>query len=428
MKRSRKRLALLIAYGPETRAFLHSGLAARLAERHEIVILTTRPESQVFWRYRGYEIAAAPATARPRGLARLDSMCERGAGMIAASRASDHVQRTAGRLFGCDVEWKRLFEELGIDAVLAASYNSVRTLPALQTARRLGLPITVVANSWKDVYAKPYAPVRPDVLGLGSRAEAAHYLEANPAASKDSVFLAGSLHLAALLNAEPTPDRGSFLSAEGLDPRRPVLCYSAASAKAAPEEGRIVEMLLDAIESGRIGEQPQLVLRLNPMDEGARFEALAASSPNLTLQRPRWEWSADADWCCALADDVGRWAATLRHAVANISIASTVTLECAALGRPVINPLFGSESAAAVWNKPFYGEARRQGWARGVHGEEELIAAVNHAICAPAPQPAFELTTPNPIEITARAVETAMGPKQPSAVFARRFTRRFSQA
>jgi hypothetical protein len=44
----RKRVGLIIAFGPEIRSFIYSGLLEKIAEKYSVTIFTSRPSPPVF--------------------------------------------------------------------------------------------------------------------------------------------------------------------------------------------------------------------------------------------------------------------------------------------------------------------------------------------------------------------------------------------
>lgn len=77
------------------------------------------------------------------------------------------------------------------------------------------------------------------------------------------------------------------------------------------------------------------------------------------------------------------WASAIRHAALNVSAASTVTLEFAAYGRPVINPVFGGR-AKELFDSSFYGEARRNGWGQSASTWAEIEDLIVRGLAKPA--------------------------------------------
>ncbi|MEI8313913.1 MAG: hypothetical protein WCG79_00535 [Verrucomicrobiota bacterium] len=415
----RRHIAICIAFGPEVRAFIHSGFARRLAERYDVTVLAYRPDSAALTGLDEVKVVPMPRVSEPYGLAayRSWSNCaqsemlrRQGGGVWAhwlrsepASRkarvlravpgglrvltpAVRRLERQLGRQFGTQPVWQQLFTELGIDAVIAGSGFHPRILPALQTATNRGLVTILAFNSWKDIYSAPNFAVVPSRVVVWSQRAANDLLAMNPHVSSHRVVVIDSLHLEPFVRPGTIPDRQEFCARVGLDPARPFLCYTAAAPTAVRHEERILAFLLSATRNGRIPARPQVLVRLNPMDNGRRFAALAGE---FVIQKPAWEWDGTADWCCALPADIPQWVATAYHAALNISIASTVTLEFKTLGRPVVNvcfdlpaPLPAATSNRRFWEAAFYAEIRERGDAVPAFSPDELVRAVTQQLTA----------------------------------------------
>lgn len=327
------------------------------------------------------------------------------------------IEQTWSALRGAPREWTRLLRALDIDCLVASSYASERTLPALQAAASLGIKTVIVANSWKDVYSKPRVPVMPDRLAVWGESVMEDLAAANPYLRSDTLAVAGSLHLERFLHARQVVGREEFCAKVGLDPGRPFVCYTAAAPAAVRNEGHILECLLEAAASGELPGRPQLLLRTNPMEDGSRFQDLAARYRDLIIQRPSWEWDAERDWNCALPEDTDLWVATAFHAALNVSISSTVTLEFAALGRPVVNvcfdlpaPLSAELSNRRFWDAEFYREVRQSGYAQAAFTREDLLRLVAEALRSgkPGADPRALIPHREPVEAVASLVEQVL--------------------
>ena len=417
-------VALILAFGPEVRAFLHSGFGQRLASHARVTVLTANPCSLAFAGMTNLDVVALPLSSEPGWLQRLrywvDLLHEvrmrvhgrtkwlhyLPAGVTASRRrrqgarvfnalgrlpwvleGSRQLERWLGRRFGTCGAWATLIGGLGIDCIVTDSYANARTLPALQTAANLGTRVVVVANSWKDVYSKPRVPVVPDRIGVWSAGVRKDLLQVNSHVPARRTAICGLLHLERFYHPTQVIERPDFCARVGLDPYRPYVCYTAGSPAAVKNEPHIVAELLQAVQSGVFSERPQVLLRTNPMEDGTRFRELAARYSDLVIQRPVWEWDAAKDWNCALPEDTDLWVATVFHAALNVSIPSTVTLEFAALGRPVVNvcfdlpgPLPPGVSNRRFWDADFYREVRGSGYASPAFSPGELLELVSQAL------------------------------------------------
>ncbi|MBI1356996.1 MAG: hypothetical protein GC160_21870 [Acidobacteria bacterium] len=368
------RLAILVAYGPEARAFVHSGLAARLADEWELLFAASEPEAPSLAAAPGLRLAA-PRAVEPVWLTRLHRLRSRLPAAGSRAFLARAAESAGVRFGGGSSAWKDWLRRHRIDAVLAGSFQSVRTRPALASASQLEIPSVVCANSWKDVPAKPHCGVRLGALGVFTAYEREAFLAVNPGFAPARVEAIGSLHCAALANARPV-SREALLRSVHLDPQRPFVCYPAS--RLGQGDIELIERLLKAIS--RLPERPQLLVRLNPMDPAdwiARFRGRAG----IGFDRPRWDWRPETEWISPLPEDGPRWAAQLVDAAAIVSKASTVVWEAAALGRQVLTIAWGDDRTA--WDAPDFREARRQGWTRGVTAENALAESLRAELSSP---------------------------------------------
>jgi hypothetical protein len=411
----KKHIALLVAYGPEVKAFVHSGLAERLSKDYKVTIIARLPHSAVFAGLEYCDVVQMPAGEEARLLGKLRSWGLRtqvqwlqkrgrkhwvhylpkngatpsGGAMSSLSsaikgnrlvaRSVSVIERSWGRAFGSHDAWRTFLLARNIDCLITSAFSGTYVLPALQTASNLGIQTVVATNSWKDVYTTTKVAVVPTRLIVWTDQAARDVCEMNPHLDRNRVRVAETLHLQLFHNPPPLMSREELCTSLGLDPGRPYICYSAAAPTAVLNEELIVEAILRVLNQGDPGRNAQLLLRMNPMEDGSRWKPVQERHPELVLQKPRWEWIREVDWCCALREDVSVWLAMVHHAAGNISIASTVTLEFAAFGRPVLNVCFDLPSSQPerlsnrrFWDADFYRDIRDHNLASPIFRQEEL--------------------------------------------------------
>lgn len=394
-----QRLAILIAYGPEARAFVQSGLAARLAKRYELLFAATHTDSPALCGLPG-ELHVAPEGVEPITLTRLRRLRARLRPGSAAAAAARTAESVALRTWSGASAWREWLELRRVDLVLAGSYSSVRTLPALAAAARLGLPAAVLANSWKDVHQRPHCA--PPLAGLGvfAESERRRFLEANPAFSRQNLRSIGSLHCAAL-RSRPALSRTELDRGLGLEPGRPFVCFIAA--RDGDAEQPLIRLLRSRLD--RLEGRPQLVVRLNPMD-AATWTRDWAGDTGVVFDRPSWSWDAAHEWICPLPSDAPRWAALLGSAAAIVSRPSTAAWEAATLGRRMLTVAWGASRTS--WDAADFHHARACGWVRGILSEETLEAALAAEVVAP--QAPAAAPPADSVERACAVVESALLP------------------
>lgn len=314
---TRQTIAVLIAYGPEYRAFIQSGLIDRLLERWRVVLYSARPVSALS---PNSSVAAKPFPEQ--------DLCRHFLSSVKSYSPLAHQwlhQNVSG-----PIAWRRALLRDEVAALLTATYSGLRIQPAVRAANSLKLPVHAVLNSWKDSYKNPRLAATFESIGVFDRDTEYDLAFANHWYDRRRIYPIGSLHLDAFLRAEPLP-RNEFCSLAGLDPRRPFWCYSAAEPGVDLGEPAALQDLAMAMR--KLLPRTQLLVRLNPRDTHERFRGI----PGIVLQRPDWEVEMSADWNLPLDDDLRVWRSTVEYAEGNLSARSTVSAEFASLGKPVVN-------------------------------------------------------------------------------------------
>jgi hypothetical protein len=417
----RKRIAFLVAYGPEVRAFIHSGFVKAVAENHDVSIIARVRKPSAFGSSNGIPVLEMPApretdcVARLRNSARqskiawleaqgrsrwrhylpgkpkekslVSRLVGKAFGTSCGSRTVGALERLAGRYLGSSMGWKECLGNPRVDCLVTSGFSAPMTTPALQTAANLGIKTLILTNSWKDVYVSPHIPVPPTRLVVWNEIAKEDLLTANPNLKAETVGVGAPLQLDNFLNVRKVMNREEFCRKARIDPSRPYISYTAAAPAAVEHEELVVEALAEAICDGRLPRHTQILLRLNPMEDGSRFAGLAAKYPFVSIQKPMWEWDPANDWNCPLVEDSEMWVATVLHAALNVSIPSTVTLEFAGPEKPVVNVCFdlpqslsAERSCRRFWDAPFYAEAKRSPLVKGAFSLDELVSRVAKAL------------------------------------------------
>jgi hypothetical protein len=446
----RKHIAFLIAYGPEVRAFLHSGLALSLADTFKVSVIARFPKSAAYHGLKniavlpmpeakeGWVVRRSRAWAReakahllesrgrkkwrhylPPAVAGRNPRCSGLKSLFASAGGTASLtaaERLCGRSLGGSRGADHLLKEAGIDCLVASGFSSPIVTPFLQSARNAGIKSVVLTNSWKDVYVSPHVPVAPTRLAVCNANARDCLLEANPDLEPGTVSVAPSLHLQRFLKPDGILSRLEFCNRAGLDPAFPILCYTAASPSAVQNEEAIVALVAGALSEGRLPRHTQLLLRQNPMEDGSRFSALIKECKQVVAQKPKWEWDAVADWNCPLAEDLTMWTSTVFHSTLNISVPSTVTLEFLAMHRPVVNvcfdmpePLSRERSTCRFWQAPFYEEFRNLAEVKPAFSCGELLDQVERQMTEGSSSACTNGAHTPPAQTAAEIIQDALG-------------------
>lgn len=410
--------ALLFAYGPEIRSFISGGLAKELAAQGPVVAITVVPRSAELLRqeFHVIEFAREGGARWEHALRRyVTSIVERrlelqgeskwrhqiaGAGrkaawkefvksMLAARiplKLLTVMERLVSVLAPVDMDLKYSLQAYGVTRLYYSAYNDARTNLVVRTAQSIGIQTIAIPNSWKDVYVRPRISPLPSELYVWDEETRARFLSLNPDLAAQVVKVRPSLHLAAVVRQKGRMDRQTFCRRFGLEAQRPFVCYTTAARTAVVEEERIVRALAESLQGVGIGGV-QLLVRVNPMEIGTRYEDALSELPGVAVQRPLWEWWPEDDWCAASDQDTLDWAATLEHMHLNVSVCSTVTLEVIEFGRQVLNVGFDSRpslppesSVIRFWHAPFYRRFHGHPAVRLEDSLEDLVEAIEESL------------------------------------------------
>jgi hypothetical protein len=150
---------------------------------------------------------------------------------------------------------------------------------------------------------------------------------------------------------------------------------------------------MQAVRDGAVRGNPQVLLRPCPVDPGTRYDTVRARFPELLYAPPQWSQPDPGVWtrCIPTLEDVRFLANLTHHADVNVNLASTMTLDFAIKGKPVVNIAFDATSPppmrVPLWDLYYqwehYAPVVQLGAARIARSAQELAAHVNAALAHP---------------------------------------------
>jgi hypothetical protein len=287
-----------------------------------------------------------------------------------------------------EVDWFReLFRRSRPDVVFCSHQRPPSVLAPVLAARSLGIPTAAFIFSWDNISTKGRIAAPFDHFLVWSEHMREEMRRYYPDVAPQRVHVVGTPQFDPYRDARLLLTRDEFFRQIGADPGRKLICYSGGAAGNSPDEPRQLDVLLQQVRTGQIRGNPQVVLRPSPADEGSRFREVRARYPELIYCPPAWIHQADAAWDTAmpLPEDIGLLVNLTRHSDLNINFASTMTLDFALHGKPVVNVAFDM-SDPGVYGIPQYDYVAQfehyqpvieLGAARFAKTPEELAAHVN---------------------------------------------------
>ncbi|MEQ9397831.1 MAG: CDP-glycerol glycerophosphotransferase family protein [Longimicrobiales bacterium] len=209
----------------------------------------------------------------------------------------------------------------------------------LLSAARRRVRTMVLVSSWDNLTTSGFFPVDVDCITVWNeimrdQAMGIHGLR------PDQVVVTGAPQHDTYAGAPYTP-RHPFWTSFGLDPDRPVVVYTTGTSGTIPREPDVVARLEAGLRAA-VGPELQLLIRVHQLDSVERYTEVAAR-PGVVLDhagRPPVGSYHDRDFDQAALRHL---ADTLHHADVVVNAASSISIDAAAVGTPVVCVDFDAE-------------------------------------------------------------------------------------
>lgn len=290
--------------------------------------------------------------------------------------------------------YRDLFQRIKPSALFCSHQRPPDVLPPVLAARSLGIPTATFIFSWDNLTSKGRIAAPFDHFLVWSEHMRRELLRYYPDVSDDRVHVVGTPQFDPYVDDQLIWSRDEFFRKVGADPSRPLICYSGGDKQTCPEDPQHVRVLMELIRDGYIQNNPQVLLRPAPVDEGSRYEEVRRAYPELIYARPSWVHAVPGDWSrvIPLREDVQFLANLTHHADLNVNLASTMTLDFAIHDKPVVNiafdiaspPPFGVPLWDFFYQFEHYRPVAELGAARFARSPVELARHVNDYLENPA--------------------------------------------
>lgn len=284
-----------------------------------------------------------------------------------------------------NTDWKELYDNFKPDVVLVNVPKAGSLSSALFVAHKLGILTALFYHTWKDVTTASGRLTHSFTsIGVWNNWMKNRLLLQYSSLTDDDVSIVGCAHFDPVIQTDTLWSEKEFKEYLGLDIQKKIILFTASAPWVVPDEHIYVQTLYEAI-GNQLPEDIQIVVRLNPMDEtDEMISKLATYCSGVVALRPNWYWDKKSNWCYQQKDDSVLYNNLLYYSAVNVSVPSTVTVECAIADIPVVNigyTLDGMRSPMRdikeFWNADFYKDIRLTGAARLAESETALFDNVN---------------------------------------------------
>lgn len=258
----------------------------------------------------------------------------------------------------------------------------------LRVARKFGVPAIGMLRSFDTVTSnKGTIRIQPDKLIVHNKfmkEDAIKWCDYNP----NNIIISGMPQFDFYSTSKPTP-KTEFFSRMGLDLTKRVILFALTGPRTAGINQDVIGIIVDAIETGQLPADVQLLVRMHPNADPESFK----KNSRVTLHRPEGLYFSKGrltdmeftrEWQQELFD-------TLYYSDITLNPQSTMSVDAAAFDKPVINIAFdGYEKLPYVRSvlrlyKDYshYLPILKAGGVRLVYNKEELIEWIRKYLANP---------------------------------------------
>jgi len=287
---------------------------------------------------------------------------------------------------------EKTLDALHADAVVLGS-GAVKfpDVAVARFARLRKLPLFGIIHSWDNLAIKG-PTVKCDHIAVWNRHMVQHAQQLfhyRP----EQITVTGPGHFDVYGRGKPQMSRAEFLTALGFDPQRRLLTYTTMPPMSLNFSAHFVRQIAEWISRDELAKPCQLLVRLHPQDNPELY-ASCRGMPHVVIETPG-RFRAPAHWRQAIYyydptdADVQHLRDTLWFSDAILNLGSTITLEAAALDRPVVNLAYNPPgtnwpvSIAEYYRLTHYRPVTESGAVRLATSPEDLKDALNEALLHP---------------------------------------------
>lgn len=246
--------------------------------------------------------------------------------------------------------FKELLERERPDVVFCTHQRASSAVPAMLAARSLGIPTATFIYSW-DNLPKGRMAVHADHFLVWSDFMKQQLLHYYREVQEQRIQVVGTPQFEHYFNRALVQPRERFLESLGLDPRRPVVCFSGDDLTTSPYDPEYLADLAEGLRSLPIDERPQVLFRRCPVDTTDRYRWVTEKYPEIAVSAPLWASDVDGDWSKSIPtfEDIALLVNVVYHSDVVVNVGSTMAMDFAILDKPGVFIAYDPPSVNGSW-------------------------------------------------------------------------------
>lgn len=272
---------------------------------------------------------------------------------------------------------RALLESIRPSLVVATSCINLAEEPFLFAAAALGIPTLGCIQSFDHLTGRSL-PADCDHFAVWNERMREQLLRYHRVRVPLRIHLTGTAQFDFHVQEEFRWSRDETLRRLGLEPGDRYVLYAANTFTQTPTEPALVREFVE--RSGRVAglERHRVVVRLHPNDQFERWNELVSGNPRVVVSRPSPRMET-----FSTPEEQARLVSTLLHADASCNMWSSMSLDAAVVGTPVVCVAFAREAGSpedrfcrGVYDADFYRPIVESGGVRMAYDMDALLTEI----------------------------------------------------
>ena len=240
------------------------------------------------------------------------------------------------RRLGVSKEIPKLFDQYKPSMMFATNPTVMFEHDFLKFAKRTGVPTVGMIHSWDDLTTEGRIVVPVDRYFVWNELMKGELIKLH-GASEEQISVTGIPQFDPYADVLSPCDKEQFLIGQDLDPGKLTVLFATSAGGDTPEEPEILELMVLALNKAHSGDI-QFLVRVHRRDDVGRYAAI--NQPNVRFQVPGAQIAHLDDQRLMEQSDLLLLRDTLSFTDVLVNTASTISIDAAALDKPVVNIKF----------------------------------------------------------------------------------------
>jgi hypothetical protein len=281
------------------------------------------------------------------------------------------------------------------DLLFVTHQRPPQAAPLVAAAKSLGIPTATFIFSWDNLTSKGRIPIAFDHYLVWSDHMRSELLRFYADVRPDSVHVVGTPQFEPYAYPEFGWSEEKFLKEVGLKDGYRRICYTCGDRSTSPNDPMYLSVLANANRAGAFEHPVEILVRPSPAEDANRFRPVMEKYPELKWSPPRWVQTRPVHpepWSQRIPcrDDLDLLKSTIQYSDVNVNVASTMTLDFAQAGKPIVNVAFGGNGSGSQWfddsiyySFDHYRPVVELAAVQVARSERELVASINSYLANP---------------------------------------------